>query len=113
MTGDATSMGQPFNYSEYKPRGCGSPVHLCSTIGTADDTLLILCGDDRLQILALPPLLSAIPIGGVVGGGRDLFSFVDGGLLDLIPIHDLANVSTWGFWRGREDQGSGAEMRGW
>jgi branched-subunit amino acid ABC-type transport system permease component len=45
--------------------------------------LLILGGDDGLQVTTLSPLLAAVAIGGI----GDLLRSVDGGLLDGIAVH--------------------------
>ena len=64
-------------------------IHLHGATGTGAGTLLIVGGDDGLQILALPPLLASVTIGSIVGGSRDLLSFVDGGLFHVISIHGI------------------------
>ena len=56
-------------------------------MGTGVGTLLTLSCDYRFQILAFPPLLSAVTIGCIVRCARDLFSFVDCRLLDVTTVH--------------------------
>ena len=62
--------------------------------------MLIFSRDDGLEILTLPPLLSAIAIGSIIGRSRNLLGFADRGLFYVIAIHDLANVSKWGGYGG-------------
>ncbi len=71
-------------------RGMDVPgtVHLEGAVGTGAGTLLVVGGDDGLQILTLPPLLSGGTIGRIICGSRDLLCFVDGGLFYVISIHD-------------------------
>lgn len=74
----------------------GSLLCHFDTIRTAVGSLLILGGNDGFQILTLPPLLSPVAIGSIVGSSRNLLSFVDGCLFHVISIHGLAKVSMWG-----------------
>lgn len=60
-----------------------SPVHVTTRrVGTGIATLLALGGDDRFQILALPPLLLSISVGSR-RSASDLLCFVDGSFLNV------------------------------
>jgi hypothetical protein len=56
-------------------------------MGAQVGALLTFGGDDGLQVLAFPPLLSGVPIGCIICRTGDLLGFVYGGLFDVISIH--------------------------
>jgi hypothetical protein len=65
-----------------------------STTRTRFGTLLRLCCNYRLQICALPPLLPAVAVCRIVGSVRYLLRLVDGGFLDVTPIHHNGSPSS-------------------
>lgn len=74
-------------------RNVNLPIHVGRVVGTAVGTLLVLRGDDGLQVLTLPPLLpSGVTIGCIIRRCRDLLGFAYGCLLDVISVHDIAKI---------------------
>ena len=70
-----------------------SPVHLRDAVRTAVGALRIFGGNNGLQVLSLPPLLSSATIGSIIRRSRDLFGFVYSGLFYVISIHDPTRMS--------------------
>jgi hypothetical protein len=62
-------------------------------MGAQVGALLTFGGDDGLQVLAFPPLLSGVPIGCIICRTGDLLGFVYGGLFDVISIHGTSVMS--------------------
>jgi len=74
-------------------RDINLPVHIDGVVRTTVGTLLVLGGDDGLQVLTLPSLLpSGVAICCIICRCRDLLGFVYGCLLYVISIHDIARI---------------------